>query len=138
MAQTFHLSVVAPDKSVVEDTVTSLIAPGAEGYFGVMAGHAPLIASLRPGVMEYVDSGSTRHFVFMSGGFAEVNGSSVTILADEAQPAEEIDVKRAEMLLEDSRRVLRGEMSDQTTEEALDEVEKAVHRLRAARIAAGR
>lgn len=67
MASDFHLSVVAPDKSVVEEVVRSLVAPGAEGYFGIMAGHIPMVAALRPGLLEYTDHAGTRHFVYEIG-----------------------------------------------------------------------
>ena len=68
MAREFHLSVVAPDKSVVEEQATSMVVPGTEGYFGVMAGHVPLIAALRPGLLEFADKVGTRHFVYIGGG----------------------------------------------------------------------
>jgi len=135
MARTFALSVVAPDKLVFEDQVTSVTAPGVEGYFGVMAGHVPLIAALKPGLLEYVDAGNQRHFVYIGGGFAEVNGEKMTILADEAERARDIDVARAEALLEDARKALRGENSQVSTDDAVGEVEKAVNRLKAARAA---
>lgn len=134
MATQFHLSVVAPDRSVVEETVTSMIAPGQEGYFGVMAGHVPLIAALKPGILEYVDSGNNRHFVYMGGGFAEVAADRVTVLADEAQPSAEIDVSKAEAHLEEARKALRGEESSLNQEEALLEVDRAINRMKAARL----
>src|SRR3954462_5567663 len=100
MAADFTLSVVAPDRSVVEDRATSVVAPGTEGYFGVMAGHVAPIAGRKPGVPEYLDGHNQRHFVYTGGGFAEVTGSHVTILADEASLAQDIDVSDAERRLE--------------------------------------
>lgn len=135
MAHEFSLSVVAPDRSVVEETVTSVVAPGAEGYFGVMAGHVPLIAALRPGILEYLDASNQRHFVYTGGGFAEVTGARVTILADEAMRAQDIDVTDAEQRLEGARKALRGETSAIDTEQAVLELDRAIQRLRAARIA---
>ncbi|MBS1719960.1 MAG: ATP synthase F1 subunit epsilon [Armatimonadetes bacterium] len=133
MAREFHLSVVAPDRSVVETEVTSVVAPGMDGYFGVMAGHEPLIAGLKSGLLEYVDPAGNRHYVHVGGGFAEV-GTGVTILADDAAPAQEIDIARTEAELESARRVLRGESSDMPTEEASEVLERAIQRLRAARL----
>lgn len=130
-----HLSVVAPDRSVVETTVASVIAPGVDGYFGVLQGHAPLIAALKPGLLEYLDGGGTRHYVHCGGGFAEVDGEKVTILADEAIPAHEIDVARAEELVEQARRVLRGESAEMTTVEARQQLEIALFRVKTARLA---
>lgn len=136
MASDFHLSVVAPDKSVVEEVVRSLVAPGAEGYFGIMAGHIPMVAALRPGLLEYTDHAGTRHFVYVGGGFAEVQGTKVTILADEAARARDIDTAEAERALEAARNSLRGgDASTTTSEEAVLEIERAMSRLRAARSA---
>lgn len=133
MPREFQLSVVAPDKAVVEETATSVVAPGTEGYFGVMAGHLPLVAALRPGLLEYTDATGARRFVYIGGGFAEVQGDRVTILADEAQEAHSIDVAEAERLLEEARKALRGEPSTIKNEDAVNEVERAMNRIRAAR-----
>lgn len=134
MPAEFHLSIVAPDRSVVEETVTSVIAPGQEGYFGVQGGHVPLIAALKPGILEYVDSTNNRSYVYMGGGFAEVAADRVTVLADEAQHSKEIDLSKAEEYLEEARKALRGEDSSMTHEEAVMEVEKAINRMKAARL----
>ena len=135
MPTPFQLSVVAPDRSVVEETVTQMIAPGEAGYFGVWSAHAPLIAALKPGILEYTDMTNNRHYVYTGGGFAEVAADRVTILADEAQRATEIDASRAEAALEASRKSLRGEDSTMTQEEAVIEVERAINRMKAARLA---
>ncbi len=135
MANQIFLSVVAPDKAVVEENVSTIIAPGTEGYFGVMAGHVPIIAALRPGLLEYTDSTTNRHYVYVGGGFAEVQGERVTILADEAERATEIDISKAEARLEEARRALRGEDSGINSADAVLEVERAVSRIKAARIA---
>ncbi len=134
MASAFTLSVVAPDRSVVEESVQSVVAPGVEGYFGVLAGHAPLIAALKPGILEYLDASNQRHFVYTGGGFAEVTGERVTILADEAARAADIDVADAERRLESARRSLRGEDSAIDTETAVLELDRAIARLKAARL----
>jgi F-type H+-transporting ATPase subunit epsilon len=135
MARDFHLSVVAPDRSVVEEVVQSLVAPGSEGYFGIYAGHTPLVASLSPGLLEYADHSGGRHYVYVGGGFAEVLADKVTILADEAQKAREIDVAEAEHRLEAARKALRGEDSMIPAENAVMEIERAMSRIRAARSA---
>jgi len=135
MATQFMLSVVSPDKSVVEEKVDSLVAPGTEGYFGVWAGHVPIISALRPGLVEYTDSTTNRHYIYVGGGFAEVQPDKVTILADEAERATDVDVSRAEHLLEESRKALRGEESSIDSMDAVLEVERAVNRIKAARVA---
>ncbi|MFZ4509020.1 MAG: ATP synthase F1 subunit epsilon [Fimbriimonas sp.] len=133
MASEFALSVVAPDRSVVETTVSSAMLPGSEGYFGVLRGHLPLVAALRPGLVEYSDPNGQRHVVVIGGGFAEVQGDRVTILADSAELAKEIDLARAEKDLDEARRALRGESSTMTSEEATLELDRAIQRVRAAR-----
>src|ERR1041385_4501074 len=131
MAHDFTLSVVAPDRSVVEDRATSVIAPGTEGYFGVMAGHVPLIAALKPGILEYLDASNQRHFVYTGGGFAEVTGARMTVLADEAARAQDIDIADAERRLENARHALRGEDASIDTDTAVLELDRAIQRLRA-------
>lgn len=135
MPREFQLSVVAPDKSVVEEPATALVAPGTEGYFGVMAGHVPLIAALRSGLLEYADVSGNRHFIYIGGGFVEVTGDKVTVLADEAEVASKIDLAEAERSLEEARRALRGESTTLSAEQAVQEVERAMTRIRAARSA---
>jgi F-type H+-transporting ATPase subunit epsilon len=137
MSREFALSVVAPDKAVVEESVTSIVAPGQEGYFGVYKDHEPLIAALRPGMVEYTDKIGTKHFVYVGGGFAEVTGTRVTILADEAATATEIDIARAEQDIEDAKKALRGGDSPLNSPDAVLAVERAVERLKAARAARG-
>lgn len=133
MSKEFSLSIVAPDRSVVEDQAVSVIAPGSEGYFGVMAGHVPMVAALRAGIVEYLDTKNQRHHVAVGGGFAEVSGQRLTILADSAALATEIDVKEEELRLERARKALRGEDSEMTSAEATEEIERAMARIRAAK-----
>ncbi len=133
MAATFTLSVVAPDRSVVDEPITSLVAPGVDGYFGVMAGHLPLIAALRPGILEFVAVSGDRNLVYVGGGFAEVRPDRVTILADEAARARDLEVNRAEEDLEQARLALRGESSSANSTDAVANVDKAMQRLKAAR-----
>lgn len=135
MAKEFALNVVAPDRAVVEENVTSAIAPGTSGYFGIWADHLPLVAALKPGLLEYIDAAGQRHFVYVGGGFVEVRSNKMTVLADEASRASDIDLARAEADLETARRALRGEDTEMSEEQAVQEVEKAIQRIRAARSA---
>lgn len=133
MAKEFNLSVVAPDRSVVEEPVVSVVAPGSEGYFGVLAGHIPLIASLKPGLLEYQVPTGERHHIAVGGGFVEVTGERVTVLANSAERATEIDVEQARTMLEEARRALRGEDSPMTQQEATEQLAVAVTLLQAAK-----
>lgn len=132
MAKDFSLSVVAPDRSVVEDQAVSVVAPGVAGYFGVMSGHLPMVAALRAGIVEYVDVKNQRHHIAVGGGFAEVSGERLTILADSAALATEIDIKAEEGRLERARRALRGEDSEMSSAEATQELDQAMARIRTA------
>ena len=90
-----HLQVVAADKSLVNETVDEVEIPGADGYFGVLPGHTPLLAVLSVGELWY-RQGSEKHYLAIAYGFAEVQPDRVTILAQIAEKAEEIDLARAE------------------------------------------
>jgi F-type H+-transporting ATPase subunit epsilon len=90
-----HLQIVSADKSLVNETVDEVEIPGADGYFGVLPGHTPLLALLGTGDMWYRVGSETHHLVIASG-FAEVQPGAVTILAQIAEKADEIDVARAE------------------------------------------
>lgn len=134
MASTFRLSVVAPDRTVVEQDVLSLIVPGVEGYLGMQAGHQPMIVALKTGLLEFRDAQTQQHFVAVSGGFVEVDAHKVIVIADSAQRAQDIDIKEAEMALERARKALRGEDSTMSTEEAAAELERAMNRIKTARL----
>jgi F-type H+-transporting ATPase subunit epsilon len=90
----FRLSIVTPQRPVVDLEVESVAVPGREGEFGVLPAHEPFLAPITSGVVEYVDSGGP-HRVAVSGGFAEVTQERVTLLARTAEPEEEIDAERA-------------------------------------------
>ncbi|MEI8282993.1 MAG: ATP synthase F1 subunit epsilon, partial [Armatimonadota bacterium] len=126
--------VVAPDREVVSTSAVSLVAPGVDGYFGVLAGHVPVVSALKPGILEYLDSSNVRHHVYVGGGFVQVSGDSVTVLADEARYAADLDVSEAEKALEEARKALRGEDSTMTQPEAMMEIDRATARVKAARL----
>lgn len=94
MAKEFQLVVVTPDQLIFDDQVEYVSAPGAEGVFGVYAGHVPMLAALKIGELDFIHNGE-KHFAFVSGGFAEVSEGRVTILAESAELAENIDAARA-------------------------------------------
>ena len=90
MPDTFHFDLVSPARLVFAGEVTQVDVPGAEGDFGVLAGHAPTIAALKPGILTVFGAGATQRFVVF-GGFAEVSPDGLTILAEVAVPAGEAD-----------------------------------------------
>jgi len=94
MADTFQLEITTPDRSVLDEQVQEVVLPGVEGYFGVLAGHAPMLAQLAVGEVSY-RVGTQRKFLVVSGGYAEVLRDAVHVLARTAERADEIDLDRA-------------------------------------------
>jgi len=103
---TFHFDLVSPEQLVFSGEVEHVVVPGSEGEFGVLAGHAPLVAMLRPGILKILGPNEQR--ILVVGGFAEVTGDALTVLADRAVPVEDVDPA-----------AIAGEISD--TEEDLAE-----------------
>jgi F-type H+-transporting ATPase subunit epsilon len=102
MAEKIHFDLVSPERMLLSEDVDMVTLPGAEGYFGVLAGHAPVISSLRPGVIE-VTGGSTPNLrLFVRGGFAEVDAKKVIVLAEEAIPMADFDVAALDRRLADA------------------------------------
>ena len=92
---TLELQIVTPDRNIIHDQVDEVEIPGVGGYFGVLPGHAPLLAALTAGEL-WFRKGQEKTFLSVAFGFAEVLPERVTILARLAERAEEIDVARAE------------------------------------------
>ncbi len=99
MANKILLEVVTPDRKVVSTEADVVVCPGVEGQFGVLYGHIPFLSALDVGEMYYKDGAKTEYLA-VSGGFAEVTGKKVTIVAEAAEFGREIDVERARRALE--------------------------------------
>jgi|SRR6185437_7746106 len=87
---TLHFELVSPEKLVFSGEVDQVDVPGAEGDFGVLAGHAPFVTTLRPGILTVFSGGNTQKIVVL-GGFVEVSSEGLTVLADVAEAVEDID-----------------------------------------------
>jgi F-type H+-transporting ATPase subunit epsilon len=94
---------VSPERLLLSEEVDMVVVPGEEGDFGVLVRHAPLISTLRPGVIKVHDGGSVTEQIFVAGGFAEVTPQRCTVLAEEAVPVGEIDRAKAEQRLSDAK-----------------------------------
>ena len=92
----FAVEIVTPARVVYSGQVQSLQAPGTEGSFGVLAGHMPLLTSLKVGALRFSEEDGDRVQMAVSGGFAEVGQERITVLAETAELAEEIDTRRAD------------------------------------------
>jgi F-type H+-transporting ATPase subunit epsilon len=96
MADTIHFDLVSPEQMLLSEDVIMVTLPGTEGYFGVLAGHAPVISTLRPGVIEVKGGESGDLRLFVRGGFAEVDPTKVVVLAEEAISLDDFDVEALE------------------------------------------
>jgi F-type H+-transporting ATPase subunit epsilon len=90
-----RLEFVTPERTICHDDVDEVVLPGEEGDFGVLPGHAPMLALLRIGPM-WFRKGTDKQYAFLAGGFAEVTSELVSVLAEVAERAEDIDLARAE------------------------------------------
>ncbi|HLX13726.1 MAG TPA: F0F1 ATP synthase subunit epsilon [Bradyrhizobium sp.] len=87
---TFHFDLVSPEKLAFSGEVDQVDVPGLEGDFGVLAGHAPVVAAVRPGILTII-TGATKQKIIVLGGLAEMSGKGLTVLADVATSLEELD-----------------------------------------------
>ena len=95
MAEKIQFELVSPAKLLVSSPVDMVVVPGSEGDFGALARHAPMITTVRPGVIVVHDGGKESSKTFVAGGFAEVNEERVTVLAEEAIPVGDITAEMA-------------------------------------------
>jgi F-type H+-transporting ATPase subunit epsilon len=102
MAETFQLDIVTPERTVFSGRAEELVAPGLLGEFGVLPGHANLLAELGVGPLRY-RSGGSEHVLAAGGGFAEVTGQRVTVLLDRALSKDEIEVEEMRRALESAQ-----------------------------------
>jgi len=112
-----QLNIVSADRALVDERVDEVEIPGADGYFGVLPGHTPLLALLGLGELWY-RQGSEKHFLLIAFGFAEVQPDRVTILAQVAEKPDEIDVSRAEAAKRRAEERLKQPVADMDFERA--------------------
>ena len=128
---TLQLAIVTPERSIYSGNVETVKIPGTEGSFGVLPRHAPLLAAVAVGTIAFVEAGGRSQRAATSGGFAEVNGESVTVLAETAELAGQIDVARARAALQGARdRVNRADDEDVDRARAEAALSRAKNRLK--------
>jgi len=106
MAETILLEIVTPDRLVLSEEVDEVTAPGVEGEFGVLPGHTPFLTTLKVGELTY-RKGKDVHHMAVSWGYAEVTPKKVTVLAEAAEVAAEIDIERAKAAMEKAEKELK-------------------------------
>jgi F-type H+-transporting ATPase subunit epsilon len=125
-----HLEVITPERKVYEDDVDMVIAPGSEGYLGILPHHAPLLTGLGPGEFR-VKKGGTEEVLAVFGGFMDVRGDRVVVLTDAAEHVEEIDAQRAQQARERAQAALQaGPMSAADEARARAALQRALVRVR--------
>jgi F-type H+-transporting ATPase subunit epsilon len=117
---TFHFDLVSPEKLAFSGQVDQVDIPGAEGDFGVLAGHAPVVAAMRPGILT-VTAGGKREKIIVTGGLAEVSEKGLTVLADVATSLDELDRARFADKI--------SEMEAKLSEKEGSELDRALERL---------
>ena len=127
----FMLEIITPERRVLSEEVTSLVVPTADGYVGVLAHHAPMVAGVAIGVLRYRRDDAW-HAVAVSGGFMEVADNRAVVLARTAELAGEIDVMRAEAALQRARERLADRSAGIDHTRAENAMLRALARIRAA------
>lgn len=108
MADRVKFELVSPERLLVDEPVEMVVVPGEEGDFGVLPGHAPVISTVRPGVIEIHEGSAVKSRIFVAGGFAEVSGDRCTVLAEGAMPVGDIDRAAAQKDIQDISSELSG------------------------------
>jgi F-type H+-transporting ATPase subunit epsilon len=138
MAKKIFLSIVTPERLAWEGDVDALVVPSYEGQMGILPGHAPLLAQLHPGTVVIRQEGQDPRLLAVSGGFVEVTSSGVSLFAETAEMAEEIDAERARQSAEKAKAALKHGREEKLDSGAIAALERALARLRAVEAAARR
>ena len=133
MADKITFELVSPERLLLSVEADQITVPGTEGDFGVLAGHAPLISSLRPGVIEVEGAEDWDDRIFGAGGVAEVAADRLTVLAEEAVPVRDLDRAAIDQRIQDARE----DLEDATDDEARRKAEAAIAHLEDLARAAG-
>lgn len=129
MADSFKFELVSPERLLMSEDVTAVVAPGSEGYFTVMARHAPLMTTLKPGIVNATLANGSERRIFVQGGFADINPDGFTLLAEHATNVEEIDRAALDQQIKD----LEEDMSDASDPDVRRRTEGRLSDLRNAR-----
>jgi F-type H+-transporting ATPase subunit epsilon len=129
---TFHFDLVSPEKLLFSGEVSQVDVPGSEGEFGVLAGHAPLVTTLRPGILVIHSDGEELRIV-VNGGFAEVGPAGLTVLAEIAVPVDEFDRDLLAGVIKDTEE----DVADTTDDWQRDKLSRKLDQLKALQAALG-
>ncbi len=121
---TFHFELVSPERLLFSGEVEQVDVPGEEGEFGVLAGHAPYIATLKPGMLKVYGNSNAPARIVVRGGFAEVGPTGLTVLAEQAVPAEEFDPAMIAEAIKDAEEDIGDAKSDVARDKARQRLEQ--------------
>jgi F-type H+-transporting ATPase subunit epsilon len=127
-----EFELVSPERLLVSEPVDMVVVPGAEGDFGVLVRHTPMVSNVRAGVISVHNGGQVTERIFVAGGFAEVTPSRCTVLAEQALPVAEIDRHAAEQQLKDAQEDLADAEGDEERQAAEREIAVAEAMIQAA------
>lgn len=130
MAMTVHCDIVSAEDSMFSGLVEMVVAAGVEGDLGIFPGHAPLLTRLKPGPVRVKKQNGEEEVFYMTGGFLEVQPKVVTILADTAVRAEDIDAAAAEQARQQAKEALEGQHSDMDHSAAMAMLAESLAQLR--------
>ncbi|OPX55676.1 ATP synthase F1 subcomplex epsilon subunit [Oceanospirillum multiglobuliferum] len=130
MAMTVHCDIVSAEESIYSGRVELVVAAGVLGDLGIAPGHAPLLSELQPGPVRIIKQNGEEEIFFVSGGFIEVQPNLVTLLADSAVRAKEIDEAQAAQAKAEAERLLVNQSSEFEYSKAAAELAQAAARLR--------
>ncbi len=107
MAESFKFELVSPERLLLSEQVSAVVAPGSEGYFTAMPGHAPFMTTLKPGVVNATLASGGERRIFVQGGFADINPEGFTLLAEHALPVEEINAADLDQQIQNTEEDLK-------------------------------
>ncbi|MFN3855325.1 MAG: F0F1 ATP synthase subunit epsilon [Phreatobacter sp.] len=120
---TFHFELVSPERQLFSGAVEQVVVPGAEGDFGVLAGHAPFVSSLRPGILTIHGDGQPRR-LYVRGGFAEVSEAGLTVLAERATAVEDLRADQIDAEIRDAEEDLADAKDDAAKARAAEKLDQ--------------
>lgn len=124
MAEPFKFELVEPAKLLMSMDVEQVVVPGTEGYFAILKGHAPVMSTLKPGVIEVQVSSNEEKRIFVRGGFAEAGPDSLTVLAEKAIPMDELDAAALAQEVTNAEEDVADARNDETRGKAQERLEQ--------------
>ncbi|WP_439572876.1 F0F1 ATP synthase subunit epsilon [Phreatobacter sp.] len=120
---TFHFELVSPERQLFSGDVEQVVVPGSEGDFGVLAGHAPFVSTLRPGILTIHGEGQAKR-LYVRGGFAEVSEAGLTVLAERATPVEDLHADQIDREIKDAEDDLADARDDISKSKAMEKLDQ--------------